>query len=67
MINKEMLEWIKAHKSLAKLDFDMAIEYDDEDVKYVEDDDKCKIGYVTGYIDALDMLIRNLEHAELAK
>lgn len=61
MDSNTLLEWLKAHKDMANFDFSQMSYNDSDNAEYDEDSDKCKSGYVVGYLDALSMLIRNVE------
>jgi len=65
MNNKEMIEFLKAHLLIAKLDFNEMQYENPEDAIYDEDDDMCKVGYVTGYLEAMKMLVGDFESKEL--
>lgn len=59
MDSNGVVPWLSAIRHIAKCDFQRSTKYEDDDVQYDEDNDKCKVGYVKGYIDALDMLINS--------
>ena len=67
MDNNTLLEWLKAHKDMANFDFQQMSYNDSDNAEYDEDNDKCKSGYVVGYLDALSMLIRNVERSMVSE
>lgn len=67
MRSEHIVEWLKGNLECATIDFKQ-MEYDcEDDAVYDEDDDKCKIGYVNGYLDALNMLINQSKSTHLVE